>query len=105
MRLWLFILGWLASFAASTFSGVVIYKHRERMRVALDVLRGRVKLGQGGIATCEREHLDASCVQVKKEDFDKLKKVASEHMVALGFIAAKDKKDFAKTIEQVMDGR
>lgn len=105
MRMLVFVLGWVASFAASTFASVAIYKHRERVRVALEVLRGRVKISQDGIARCEREHLEPSCVQVKKQDFDNLKKVADEHKVALGFIAAKDNKDFAKTIEQVMDGR
>ena len=92
-----------AFFSVGCYAGALIYAHRVRICLALDVLRGRVK-HDGGNFSCAREHIEGSYRAVKREEYDTLVAAADELKVARGFIAAfeRDKVSYAEIVNDVL---
>lgn len=86
MKNFLFVI-FLLTGSVNFFLGVLWYRHRDRLALAVDVLRGRVKYAEGKFS-CSREHVEANFVTVKKDDLEAMKRANEELKIARGFIAS-----------------
>jgi hypothetical protein len=89
--------------SAAAVCGTLWYvRNRERIAVAVAVIRGRAEI-KGGVIGCARPHAEAGSIVLDTPKHEALVRASHELTLALGYIARADKVPYADAVSAVID--
>lgn len=109
--IWVFVALVLLVAAGACHGAAWYLENRERIKLAVGVLRGHLKIEQkkdsnGGetfSVSCARPHAETGNVVLKQSEHDALVRNSNELTLALGYIARCEKRDYGVAVSTVID--